>query len=158
MQSTIGIDIDAPPELVFAIAGDVTRWERILPHYSRSRSEREHVDGSRTCSFVARRPVLGPLGLGIPVTWRSRVRADGPERRLHFAHTGGVTRGMDVTWRIEPRPGGGTRVDIDHRFERGPGDVLPWFVERFFIRAIAGRTLGTFKSVAEALDAAGIEP
>lgn len=155
MQSTIGIEIDAPPELVFALAGDVTRWRLLLPHYSRSRADRVNDDGSLTCSFVARRPLPGLLGLGLPVTWRSRVRSDASTLRLHFHHTGGVTKGMDVTWRLAPRPGGGTRVDIDHRFERGPGDVLPRFVERFFIRAIAGRTLATFKATAEAVAAVG---
>ena len=36
MHSTIGIDIAAPPELVYRLARDVTRWERLLPHYARS--------------------------------------------------------------------------------------------------------------------------
>ena len=32
------IDVAAPPALVFALARDVDRWERLLPHYARSRA------------------------------------------------------------------------------------------------------------------------
>ena len=56
---------------------------------------------------------------------------------------------MDVTWTIEPA-GGGTRVDIAHDFRpRVPGFAA--FVDRAFTRPIAGRTLATFKALAEAL-------
>ena len=158
MQSTIGIDIDAPPDLVFAIARDVALWERLLPHYSRSRADRRHSDGAITFQFVARRPLVEVLGIGLPVAWRSRVSSDAAHRRLSFRHIGGVTAGMDVTWRLEPRTGGGTRVEIEHVFDRGPADLLPTIVERLFTRPIAGRTLATFKSLAEALHAAGMTP
>lgn len=156
MRSTIHVEVEAPADLIFAIAGDVTRWHQLLPHYSRSRADRLHADGSATCSFVARRPLVPLLGFGLPVAWRSRVWADAGARSLRFRHLGGVTAGMDVTWTLEPLPDGGTRVEIAHVFVRGPGDVLPWLVERFFIRAIAGRTLATFKNLAEVLTAAGM--
>jgi hypothetical protein len=32
MHSTIGIDVAAPPDVVYRVARDVTRWERLLPH------------------------------------------------------------------------------------------------------------------------------
>ena len=56
---------------------------------------------------------------------------------------------MDVTWRIEPRESG-CRVSIDHDFRPGFG---PWgsVIERLFVRPIAGRTLATFKAIAEAV-------
>ena len=38
MHSEISIDIDARPELVFALAHDVERWADLLPHYVRSRA------------------------------------------------------------------------------------------------------------------------
>jgi ribosome-associated toxin RatA of RatAB toxin-antitoxin module len=151
MRSTIDIRIEAPPDLVYALASDVTRWERLLPHYQRSRADRRHDDGSTTCVFVARRPLVEVLGLSLPVAWRSRVADDAAARRLRFQHIGGVTDGMEVTWRIEPQPHGGSHVEIEHVFHRGPADLLPRFVERFFTRPIAGRTLATFKALAEAL-------
>ena len=75
MHSTIGIHVDAPPELVFALARDVERWARLLPHYVRSRAVTRNADGTLTTDFVARRPLVPLLGLGIPVTWRARTCA-----------------------------------------------------------------------------------
>jgi ribosome-associated toxin RatA of RatAB toxin-antitoxin module len=149
VHSTIGIDVDAPPELVYRLARDVTRWERLLPHYSRSVAIDEAADGTRVCDFIARRPFVQVLGLGIPVTWRSRTWHEPATRRLRFVHVAGATKGMDVTWTIEPA-GTGTRVDIGHDFRpRIPGFAA--VVDRFFTRPIAGRTLATFKALAEAL-------
>jgi hypothetical protein len=56
---------------------------------------------------------------------------------------------MDVTWRIEPVPGG-TRVEIDHDF-RPAVPLFAVIVDRFFTRPIASRTLATFRDLAEAL-------
>jgi ribosome-associated toxin RatA of RatAB toxin-antitoxin module len=148
VHSTIGIDVAAPPELVYRLARDVTRWERLLPHYSRSALVRDDGD-TLVCDFVARRPFVPVLGLGIPVTWRSRTWHEPATRRLRFVHVAGATRGMDVTWTIEPATGG-TRVQIAHDFRpRVPGFAA--FVDAAFTRPIAGRTLATFKALAEAL-------
>ncbi|HEY8198702.1 MAG TPA: SRPBCC family protein [Candidatus Limnocylindrales bacterium] len=149
MQSTTTIEMAAPPELVFRLAADVERWDRLLPHYVRSRVVARGVDGIRLTEFVARRPLIGFLGLGLPVAWRARTWAEPEGLRLRFVHVAGATKGMDVTWRIEPL-GGGARVSIDHDFRpRLPG--FAWFVDRAFTRPIAGRTLATFKALAEAL-------
>ncbi len=154
MHSTIGIDVAAPPDLVYRLARDVTRWERLLPHYSRSVALREEPDGGRVCDFIARRPFVPLLGLGLPVTWRSRTWHEPDARRLRFVHVAGATKGMDVTWTIEPvvlaDGGEGTRIEIAHEFAPSiPG--LAAFVDRVFTRPIAGRTLATFKAIAEAL-------
>ena len=74
---------------------------------------------------------------------------------------GGVTAGgMDVTWRIEPTAAG-CHVAIDHVFRRRlpipvlgkllGDEALPAFVDRFFTRPIAQRTLATFATLAEAM-------
>ena len=163
MHSTIDIDVEAPGELVFRLARDVERWPVLLPHYARADVVERHADGALTATFVARRPLPGlfrPLGLGLPVAWRSRTWSDPDALRLRFHHVGGATLGMDVTWRIEPTATG-CRVSIDHDFRRalpipvigrvlGDG-LLPAIIDRFFTRPIAGRTLVTFKALAEAL-------
>jgi ribosome-associated toxin RatA of RatAB toxin-antitoxin module len=156
MHSTLAIDISAPPQLVFTLARDVERWERLLPHYARSRAIERRRDGSLVVEFVARRPLVGILGLGLPVAWRSRTWNEPATRRLRFAHLAGATRGMDVTWRIE-EVAGGSRVSIDHDFRPR---VAPFatFVDRGFTRPIAGRTLATFKALAEALAERQSEP
>lgn len=149
MQSTISIDVAAPPELVFQLARGVERWERLLPHYARSRVVARGTDGALIADFIARRPLLVLLGLGLPVAWRARTWAEPEARRLHFIHVAGATKGMDVTWQIEPTAAG-TRVSIHHDFRpRLPGFAV--LVDRAFTRPIAGCTLATFKALAEAL-------
>lgn len=73
MQTSIGIAIDAPAELVFRLARHVETWERLLPHYARSRVVDRRADGNLVVEFVARRPLIGLLGLGLPVAWRART-------------------------------------------------------------------------------------
>jgi hypothetical protein len=153
VKSSIGIDIAAPPELVFRLARDVERWPQLLPHYvAADREGPPDADGRLVVRFVARRSLLPVLGLGLPVAWRSVTWSEPVERRLRFAHRGGATNGMDVTWRIEP--GGtaerGSHVESEHEFRpRGPG--WAWLVDRLFTRPIASRTLATFRALAEAL-------
>lgn len=150
MHTTIDIEIEAPAQLVFRLARRVDRWDRLLPHYARSRVVERRPDGSQVVDFVARRSLVGILGLGLPVTWRSRTWNEPETLRLRFVHVAGATRGMDVTWRIEPNTAG-CRVSIEHDFR----PRLPWFarfVDRWFTRPIAGRTLSAFKAMAEAID------
>ena len=44
----------------------------------------------------------------IPVRWEAVQRPLPEQRTIEFTHTGGVTRGMQVAWRFEPRDGGWT--------------------------------------------------
>ena len=157
MRSSIAIDVAAPADLVFRLARDPLRWPVLLPHYARARPISR--DGVGVVSeFVARRPLVPVLGLSIPVAWRSRTWAEPDRRRLRFRHVGGATAGMDVTWRIDPVDGG-CRVTIEHDFRPRIG-VWATIVDRAFTRPIAGRTLRTFKALAEALaaDPAGSAP
>ena len=149
MRSTVAVEMAAPAALVFQLARRVDRWEVLLPHYARSRVVARQPDGSVSVAFVARRPLLGLIGLGIPVAWRARTWSEPESMRLRFIHLAGPTRGMDVTWRIEPTTTG-CRVSIEHDFWPGvPGFAV--FVDRWFTRPIAGRTLATFRALAEAL-------
>jgi ribosome-associated toxin RatA of RatAB toxin-antitoxin module len=153
VRSSIGIDVAAPPDLVFRLARDVERWPRLLPHYGAAdREGPPDADGRLIVRFIARRPLLPVLGLGLPVAWRSVTWSEPAERRLRFTHRGGATNGMDVTWRIEPggADGRGSHVEIEHDFRpRIPG--WAWLIDRLFTRPIAGRTLATFRALAEAL-------
>jgi ribosome-associated toxin RatA of RatAB toxin-antitoxin module len=153
MRSAISIDVAAPPELVFRLTHDVERWPRLLPHYvAAGREGPADAEGRLTVRFIARRPILPVLGLGLPVAWRSLTWSEPEGRRLRFVHRGGATNGMDVTWRIEPLGSGGSRshVEIEHLFRpRVPG--WAWLIDRAFTRPIAGRTLATFRALAEAL-------
>jgi Polyketide cyclase / dehydrase and lipid transport len=160
VDSTVSIEIDAPPELVFRLARDIERWPRLLPHYLGVRREGGTADGALILRMIAVRPMLGLHGAGLPVVWRARTWAEPETLGLRFHHLGGLTAGMDVTWRIEATPAG-CHVSIDHVFRRTlpipivgnllGAETLPAFVDRFFTRPIARRTLATFKALAEAI-------
>ncbi len=145
MNSTLHQLIAAPYERIFDLAADVERWPRILPHYRYVRPVAD-PNGERRFAMGARR---GP----IPVSWEAIQRPMRNERRIEFVHTGGVTRGMWVAWRFEPR-GDAIDVSIEHRLDlRWP--VIGELVARTvigpqFIEAIAGRTLRRVKALAEA--------
>jgi hypothetical protein len=149
VRSAIQIDIAASPDLVFRLAREPVLWAALLPHYVRAR-EIERDGQAVVAEYVARRPLVPLLGLGLPVAWRSRSWSEPAQRLLRFHHLGGATGGMDVTWRIEPSDGG-CRVTIEHL--SGP-QMAVWaaIVERLFVRPIAGRTLATFKALAETLE------
>jgi hypothetical protein len=151
--SALSIDVAAAPAVVFALARDPARWAALLPHYRRSRRGPRGSDGSVVVAFVAVRP-LGPWGVvGLPVAWRARTWSEAATCRLWFAHLGGATRGMSVTWTIEAR-GAGARVTISHDF-RAPRPWA-WFIDRAFTRPIASRTLATFRALAEAVAASDL--
>jgi len=153
VNSHISIDVNAPPGLVFALARDVERWPRLLPHYVSVTVLERRPDDSVIARLVARRPLLPVLGIGLPVAWRSRSWSEPDACGLRFVHQGGATNGMDVTWRIEPL-GKGCRVTIEHDF-RPRFAPWAWFIDTFFTRPIAGRTLATFKAIAEAVETTG---
>ena len=89
----------------------------------------------------------------IPVRWEASQRLLPGERRIEFTHTGGVTRGMQVAWRFEPR-GDGWEVSIEHDLELRWPVIGRFAAERIigpqFIEAIAWRTLRRVKALAEA--------
>jgi ribosome-associated toxin RatA of RatAB toxin-antitoxin module len=148
MTSTIGIAVQAPPEVVFDLARDVERWPELLPHYVSVRVEARQGDAV-VARFVARRELVRLLGIGVPIAWRARAWSDPGRHELRFVHQGGATGGMDVRWQIEP-DAGGCRITIvhDHRPRIAAWAVI---VDRLVIRHVACRTLRTFKAIAEAI-------
>jgi hypothetical protein len=148
VKSEVSIDVAAPPDIVFRLARDPRRWSTLLGHYAVSRRVGPPgADGSVIVVFVAVRRIALLPALGLPVAWAARTWSEPDARRLRFVHLGGPTRGMDVTWRIEERPGG-CRVTIEHDF-RAPA-AWARFIDRCFTRPIAGRTLAAFRAIAEA--------
>lgn len=151
MKSEIAIEVAASPATLFQLARDVARWPDLLPHYRRVTVRRQSGDRVLADMVAVRR--FGPVP--VPVTWRAEQWSDGSDEadmRLEFRHVRGVTRGMAVTWHIRPTADG-ARIIIAHDFSRRLPLVgerpLPWVVDRFFVRPIAGRTLATFKALAE---------
>jgi ribosome-associated toxin RatA of RatAB toxin-antitoxin module len=151
VRTEISLAILAPPARIFELCRDIARWPELLPHYRKVTVHSR--DGRRVVATMAATRRFGPIG--VPVRWRTANWSDDSDPsqlRLRFRHLSGPTRGMEVTWRIEPR-GAGSVVSIEHDFTRRL-PLLGWqpypaLIDRLFVRPIAGRTLARFKVLAE---------
>jgi hypothetical protein len=145
VKSVMQVRINAPYERIFPLAAEVERWPERLPHYRYVR-RLPSVNGERRFAMGARR------GL-IPVRWEAIQRPLPRERRIEFTHTGGVTRGMEVSWRFEEDADGSQQVSIHHALELRWPLIGAWVAGRLigpqFIDAIARRTLRRVKALAE---------
>lgn len=140
------VEMRASPQQIFDLAIDTPRWPEFLPHY-RWVTELEPRQGNRrVIEMAAHRD-------GIPVKWQSVQEWFPDEHRITFFHIGGVTKGMDVVWLLEPQGDGVTRVSILHDFElRWPliGPFATWVAGEFFVKNIANKTLRRIKELVEA--------
>lgn len=150
MRTHNEILVEAPLDPCFEAASDVERWPEILSHYRRVVFTRQDGGGGGRVRMEAVRR-FGPLPW--PVWWESEMRSDRPAGEIHYRHVGGITRGMEVTWRLEP-DGAATRVVITHDWA-GPGwPLIGRFAARRvigprFVRVVAGRTLAGIKRAVE---------
>lgn len=149
MQTANTVEMAGELDHIVALAVDTERWPVILPHY-RWVTLLDGGGDHKSVEMAARRGV-------IPVKWRARqdVERDGPTPVIRFKHIGGVTKGMDVAWTFERKPGL-VSVRIDHDF-RPPWPIVGSVVaERIigphFVEAIAGKTLRTIKGIVEDRD------
>jgi coenzyme Q-binding protein COQ10 len=138
------IFINAPLERVFAAARDVERWPEILPHYRWVR----RLDGG-VVEMAAWRP-FGPAPLRWPVWWVSEMTADAARREIRYRHVRGITRGMDVVWRVED-DARAVAVEIVHTWEGPPwpligGLAAALVIGPVFVHGIASRTLAGIKT------------
>ena len=141
--------VAAAPDDVFKVAADVEGWPAILPHYRYVRML-ERRPGGGVVEMSANRP-FGPLNW--PTWWVSEMWVDPARREVRYRHIRGVTRGMDVLWRIEPISSG-SRATIVHDWN-GPAWPLirrpaaEWVIGPVFVHGIASRTLAGIARAAE---------
>ena len=153
--------IRAPVEDCLRAASDVERWPEILPHYRRVTFLRKDGPGRGRVEMAAVRR-FGPLPW--PVWWASEMETDHEANEVRYHHVDGITKGMDVVWRFEPRNEAGdpplTRVVIVHDWE-GPdwpvihGIAARWVIGPRFVHVVADRTLEGIRRSLEEPGAAG---
>jgi len=138
------IAIAAPAAAIYKLASATERWPQILPHYRYVRIL-EQNGNERLVEMAARRGF-------IPVRWRARQRNDPETPLVHFTHTAGWTRGMEVAWRFGAN-GQLTVVTIEHDLDFAAPLLNGWIgdavIGRFFIDRIASQTLRCMKEQAE---------
>ncbi|HTS89769.1 MAG TPA: SRPBCC family protein [Gemmatimonadales bacterium] len=133
--------VNAPLERVFRAAADVERWPLLLSHYRYVRMLSRRADGG-IVEMSANRP-FGPLNW--PTWWTSEMWVDGERHEVRYRHIRGITRGMDVVWRLVPTPQG-THVSLIHDWD-GPAwpvvrwPAANWVIGPVFVHGIASRTL-----------------
>ncbi len=142
--------VQAPLETCLAASSDVERWPEILPHYRQVRFSRRDGPGCGRVRMEAFRHI-GPLPY--PIWWESEMVTDVDQAEVRYRHVDGITTGMDVVWKLEPR-GGGTHIVILHDWS-GPGwPIIGGFaagavIGPHFIHVVAARTLAGIKRAAE---------
>ncbi|SRR5216110_3461157 len=151
MRTVDRLRIHAPFTRVFAAASSVARWPAILPHY---RWVRILDDG--LVEMAAWRPFARGL-LKYPTWWVSEMTIDRPAGEIRYRHVRGITRGMNVVWRLVDDGGGSegaVEVEVVHTWD-GPRWPLVGrlaanlVIGPVFIHAIASRTLAGIKRATE---------
>jgi len=145
MHTVDRVHMRASLERVFTAASAVERWPAILPHYRCVR----RLEGSLV-EMAAWRP-FGPLKY--PTWWVSEMTLDRAGGEIRYRHVRGITRGMEVVWRLV-REGDGVAVEIVHTWA-GPRWLLigrlaaDLVIGPVFIHGIASRTLAGIKRAVE---------
>lgn len=149
MRTVDTLRMRAPPERVFQAAADVERWPRLLTHYRWVTMLERRTDGG-----VVEMAAWRPFGLlRYPTWWVSEMWVDPVRAEVRYRHIRGVTKGMDVTWRIVEQ-GEETEVSIVHDWA-GPAWPLmgraaaEWVIGPVFIHGIASRTLAGIRRFVE---------
>lgn len=133
--------VAAPADRVYQAASEVECWPEILSHYRYVRVLDRSPD-RQVVEMSANRP-FGPLNW--PTWWTSEMWIDQGRFEVRYRHIRGITRGMDVLWRLVPE-GSRTRVTIVHEWD-GPrwplisGLAANLVIGPVFVHGIASRTL-----------------
>lgn len=145
MHSVTGIRIRGSVDEVFHYAARVEEWPRLLPHYRGVRVI-EARGLERIVEMKARRS-------GIPLWWWARQVLVPTERRIRYTHLRGITRGMEVEWRMASEPDGSVAVTIVHDLDlRWPiigRQFARWIIGPLFVEPTASATLGRIKTLVE---------
>ena len=141
--------IRAPIDRVLEVASEIERWPQILSHYRWVRFL-ERRNGGGTVEMAAWRP-FGVFRY--PTWWVSEMTVDRRAREIRYRHLRGITRRMDVVWRLVEQPGG-VNVTIVHDWAGPRWPLVGPLAARLvigpvFIQGIASRTLAGIKRFVE---------
>jgi coenzyme Q-binding protein COQ10 len=149
MHTVDSIAIRGPMDRVFEIASEVERWPQFLSHYRLVRFL-SRADGGGTVEMAAWRP-FGVVRY--PVWWVSEMRVERTAGRIRYRHVQGITRGMDVVWRLAARAPD-VDVTIVHEWMGPAWPIIGPLAARLvigpvFVHGIASRTLAGIKRAVE---------
>ena len=145
------IDVAAPIDRVFDAAAQVERWPAILPHYRFVTVRERRPDRADIVEMSAHRP-FGWFNW--PTWWTSEMWIDRPRYEVRYRHVRGVTRAMNVVWRLSAQAGG-THIELIHAWDGPQWPLIGRWAARsvilpVFVHGIAQRTLAGIKRSCEA--------
>ncbi len=149
MRTVDRTEVHASLERAFEVASEVERWPEFLPHYRWVKML--STDGATGLVEMAAWRSFGIVKY--PTWWVSEMIVIPSEHRVLYKHVRGITKGMDVEWRLAQQ-GGTVDIMIVHEWT-GPkwpligGIAANAVIGPVFIHAIAGRTLAGVKQQAE---------
>ncbi|MCQ6560198.1 SRPBCC family protein [Paenibacillus mendelii] len=142
------IIMNCPPVTAFQLARQVDRWPQHLEHYRKVQfAEGNSSDGGLVEMAAYRRFDK----VSWPVWWVSEMETDEQALRIRYRHVKGITRGMEVEWRIESAPSGTSKVGIVHEWAQPQVGqlVAARVIGPVFVHYIADQTLKGLKEAAE---------
>lgn len=148
MHTVNRIIINADPDRIYQVASDTAAWPSILPHYRYVKTWWQAGD-VRVVEMSANREWPG---FKYPTWWSSIQWNEPAQRQVRYQHVGGITRGMEVLWRIQPLAAGQVEVTIDHTLRKQQPLLALFYtlvVGRMFVMVIAQRTLEGVKRACE---------
>ncbi len=153
MRTVDHLVMRAPLARVFQAASDVEQWPVLLRHYRWVRMLQRRADGGLV-EMAAWRP-FGAFNY--PTWWVSEMWIDPAARTVRYTHVRGITKGMEVEWRMVSSTEG-TEVTIVHEWN-GPAWPLigrpaaERIIGPVFVHGIASRTLAGLAAAVERADA-----
>jgi ribosome-associated toxin RatA of RatAB toxin-antitoxin module len=143
--------VAARADRVYQAAREVGRWPEILSHYRYVRVLERSADRD-VVEMSANRP-FGPLNW--PTWWTSEMWTDPGRVEVRYRHIRGITRGMDVVWRLVP-DGSRTRVTIVHEWDGPRWPLISSIAANLvigpvFVHGIASRTLAGIARYVESI-------
>ncbi|MBB3110391.1 ribosome-associated toxin RatA of RatAB toxin-antitoxin module [Paenibacillus phyllosphaerae] len=148
MRTWNEIEINCSPEQAFNYARRVDLWPERLAHYRKVRVLEGDLTSRALVEMAAYRQFEK---LNWPVWWISKMEVLPGDLRICYEHIRGVTKGMEVEWRLEASDNGGTKATIVHEWKQPPVGrrMAGGFIGHVFVHHIADQTLLGLKQAAE---------
>lgn len=134
------VDINAPPAVVWKLMTDCAAVRRIIPS-NRGCRVLDRKPGYEVIEQISKTPLMPNV--------RSVFRQDEePQKRLVITRIEGDLKVLNGEYRLQPLPGGGTRVSQELHMQ--PGFPAPGPLVRNFLRGEVSNGLANLKREAEA--------
>jgi ribosome-associated toxin RatA of RatAB toxin-antitoxin module len=149
MRTVDTVSVQGPIDKAFAASSEVERWPQFLPHYRWVKMVERRSDGG-----LVEMAAWRPFGVfKYPTWWVSEMTILPDDHRVLYKHVDGITRGMDVEWRLV-ETNDAVEISIVHDWA---GPQWPFIgamaadlvIGPIFIRGIASRTLAGVKQETE---------